>query len=147
MSLPLGKYDFNFNESADRKSIFDIVRKKFVNLTPEEFVRQHLLYYLHYDKKYSLSLMRSEFFLMVNDTPKRCDVLVFNSAGETLLLAECKAASEPIDFTTFEQMMIYNQEVQAKYFLLTNGSITYIASHENGKLEVLDDIPMCTSNI
>ena len=143
MALPLGKYDFNFNELGERKSIFDIVRKKFVNLTPEEFVRQHLLYYLHYDKKYSLNLMRSEFFLIVNDTPKRCDVVVFNNAGETLILAECKASSEPIDFTTFEQMMIYNQEVQSKYFVLTNGVITYVAKHENGQLIVLEDIPTC----
>lgn len=141
MSLPLGKYDFNFNETADRKSIFDIVRRKFVHLTPEEFVRQHLLYYLHYDKKYSLNHMRSEFFLTVNDVPKRCDVLVFDRDGATLLIAECKASAEPIDFTTFEQMMVYNQEVQAKYFVLTNGVITYVATHENGVLKVLEDVP------
>ena len=141
MSLPLGKYNFNFNESGERKSIFDIVRKKFVNLTPEEFVRQHLLYFLHYDKKYSLSLMRSEFFLTVNDVPKRCDVLVFDTDGKRYILAECKASSEPIDFTTMEQMLVYNQEIQAKYFVLTNGIVTYIATHKDGVLEVLEEIP------
>lgn len=141
MSLPLGKYDFNFNENGERKSIFDIVRKKFVTLTPEEFVRQHLLYYLHYDKKYSLSLMRSEFFIYVNEVPKRCDVVVFDSLGNTLLLAECKAASEPIDFSVMEQMLTYNQEIQATYFVLTNGVKLIAATHHEGKIEYLDDIP------
>ena len=75
MSLPLGKYTFQIRESNGRKEIFDVCRKIYVVLTPEEFVRQHLLHYLIIDKNYPLGFTQTEYALLVNDTPKRSDII------------------------------------------------------------------------
>jgi hypothetical protein len=142
VSLPLGKYTFQIRESNGRKEIFDVCRKIYVVLTPEEFVRQHLLHYLIIDKNYPLGFTQTEYALLVNDTPKRSDIIVFDAEGKTKILCECKASKVKIGFSTIEQIMRYNQTLQTDYFIVTNGATTIFARHENGELIELADIPM-----
>jgi Type I restriction enzyme R protein N terminus (HSDR_N) len=141
VSLPLGKYTFQIRESSGRKEIFDVCRKIYVVLTPEEFVRQHLLHYLVIDKNYPLGFIQTEYSLLVNDTPKRSDIIVFDAEGKTKILCECKAAKVKIDFSTIEQIMRYNQTLKADYFIVTNGATTIFAKHKNGEWIELEDIP------
>ena len=141
MTLPLGKYHFRIREQEGKNEVFDLCRKVFIVLTPEEFVRQHLLYYLLQEKSYPISLIKTEQGLHVNETFKRSDIIVFDKEGKVLILCECKASKVKIDFKTLEQLMIYNQTLQARYFVLTNGVKTIVATHESGKLLEIQDLP------
>ncbi len=141
MTLPLGKYHFRIREQEGKNEVFDLCRKVFIVLTPEEFVRQHLLYYLLQEKSYPISLIKTEQGLHVNETFKRSDIIVFDKEGKVLILCECKASKVKIDFKTLEQLMIYNQTLQARYFVLTNGVTTIVATHESGKLLEIQDLP------
>lgn len=141
MTLPLGKYHFRIREQEGKNEVFDLCRKVFIVLTPEEFVRQHLLYYLLQEKLYPISLIKTEQGLHVNETFKRSDIIVFDKEGKVHILCECKASKVKIDFKTLEQLMMYNQTLQARYFVLTNGVTTIVATHESGKLLEIQDLP------
>jgi hypothetical protein len=141
VTLPLGKYHFQIRERAGKNEVFDLCRKSFVILTPEEFVRQHLLHYLILDKSYPTGLVKTEHGIQVNETNKRSDIVVFDKEGHVSIICECKASKVKIDFTTIEQIMTYNQTLQAKYFVLSNGVTTLIATNDAGKLIEIQDIP------
>ena len=97
-------YSFRIKNSQNRQYIFDGIRKKFVVLQPEEWVRQHVLRYLVFTKNYPKSLINVEKQLMVNKLKKRYDVVVFNPDGTIFLLVECKAPKVRISQSTFDQM-------------------------------------------
>ena len=101
--------------------VFDPIRKKFVVLTPEEWVRQHVLQYLIQQKGYSPSLINVEKQLLLNGTQKRYDVVVFNPNGSIFLIVECKAPSIGITQDTFDQIARYNLVTQAQYLMVSNG--------------------------
>ena len=138
-------YQFRTSSSSDGQSskIFDIVRKKFVSLTPEEWVRQHLIHYLITEKKCPASLMAVEAKLKVNELMKRTDIVVYNNALAPLLIAECKAPQIQITQKTFDQAARYNLTLNVKYFVLTNGLQIYCCrmNHEEKRYEFLEDIP------
>jgi hypothetical protein len=101
--------------------IFDIIRRKFVNLTPEEWVRQHLLHYLVNERKFPSSLLSVEKKLMVNRLLKRTDVVAYTSSLKPVMLAECKAPSVKLDQQVFDQAARYNFSLGLDYYLITNG--------------------------
>ena len=111
--------------STDKLEIYDIVRRKYVILQPEELVRQLVVHYLIAEKNYPLSKMRVEKGLTVNERQKRCDILVFDTHFQPLLLVECKSATVPIDQTTFEQIARYNLVFRVPFLLVTNGLTTF----------------------
>lgn len=117
------KLDIEYKNS--QKYIFDIIRKKYLVLTPEELVRQLILHYLIDEKKYPINKIRVEMGLEVNTLMKRCDILVFDKNLQPLLLVECKAAKIKMDQKVFEQIAIYNMTLQVPYLLVTNGPETY----------------------
>ena len=94
--LNFPKYQFRFKSSENKTLIFDEIRKKFIILTPEEWVRQHVAQFLISEKKYSKSLINVEKQLKVKDTIKRYDVVVYNRDGSIFLIVECKAPSVSI---------------------------------------------------
>jgi hypothetical protein len=147
MQLPVLKlpaHDFRIIPGSGQSSkIFDTIRRKYVLLTPEEWVRQHLLHYLTEEKKFPLSLIAVEKSVKVNSLPRRTDVLVYNSKLEKLLLAECKAPSVKITQTVFDQAARYNMTLDVKYFVLTNGLETYCCTidHELRKYNFLKEVP------
>ena len=136
-------YNFRFKNSENKVSIFDEIRKKFIILTPEEWVRQHVVQFLLEDKKYPKSLINVEKVLKVNGLRKRYDVVVFNPDGSIFILIECKAPEIKIAQTTFDQIARYNMTMKAEYLMLTNGLNHYFCQmdYENGKYEFLRALP------
>ena len=130
------------NEEAGAE-IFDSIRKKFVRLTPEEWVRQHLLKYLVTEKKFPASLIAVEKELTVAGIRKRTDVVVYSTLAEPLLIAECKSPDVLLNQSTFDQAARYNLSLMVSYFLLTNG-LTHFCCRLNSsekKYEFLQEIP------
>ena len=119
--LNFPSYNFRFKNSENKIYIFDVVRKKFVILQPEEWVRQHVVHYLLDQKKYPLSLINVEKQLKVNGLVKRYDIIVFKSDGTIALLVECKAPEVTVTQITFDQIATYNLQVQAEFLMVTNG--------------------------
>ncbi len=114
-------YDFRFKNSENKVQIFDLIRKKFVVLQPEEWVRQHVVKYLIEEKKYPKSHINVEKQLKINNLTKRYDVVVFNSDGSIHILVECKAPEIKISQSVFDQIARYNMQLQANYLMVTNG--------------------------
>jgi len=121
LPLKLPAYAYKIKLSAGNYLIFDSIRRKYVNLTPEEWVRQHFINYLVAHLHYPKSLVAVERGTVYNQLAKRTDVCVYAPDGQPLLLVECKAAQVPITAATVKQASIYNQTLKAKYVVLTNG--------------------------
>ncbi len=121
--LPLNfkKYNFRFKNNENKVQIFDVVRKKFVQLQPEEWVRQHVVHFLIEEKNYPLSLINVEKQLTINSLKKRYDIVIFNPDGSIELLVECKAPKIKITQNTFNQIATYNMQLNANYLMVTNG--------------------------
>lgn len=132
--------------------IWDPLRKKFVALTPEEWVRQHILNFLTQHRGYPSSLIRVEAALTYNRMKKRSDVVAYSSQGNPLLLVECKAPQVELNQSVFDQVAMYNVTFSGRCLLVTNG-MKHLAceiDHQNKKWKFLPDIPhysdICTLN-
>lgn len=125
MNLPdlnFPKVDFRFQKNGKGAlQIFDIIRKKFVDMTPEEWVRQHIIHYLILHKQVPHSMISVEKQLLLNKTKRRTDIVVFNSTLKPVLIIECKAPQITIDQLTINQALRYNLELQVPSIFLSNG--------------------------
>ena len=141
--LNFPRYSFRFKNSENKIAVFDVLRKKFVILTPEEWVRQHVVNFLLTEKKMPQSLLNVEKQLKVNSVLKRYDLLVYNPDGSIHLVVECKAASVPITQETFDQIARYNLAMNAKYLMVTNGLQHFYCQldYEQEKYHFLPDLP------
>ncbi|MFC2103977.1 type I restriction enzyme HsdR N-terminal domain-containing protein [Bacteroidota bacterium] len=119
--LNLPTYSFNIKLIEQRKYIFDFIRKKFVILTPEEWVRQNFLRYLVDEKKYPASLIAVEKEFKINKLPKRGDAVVYNRKGEPFLILEFKAPEVKVDQKVFDQIARYNMKYKVDYLFVSNG--------------------------
>lgn len=119
--LNLPYHNFKLKSSENKTLIFDKLRKKYVVLTPEEWVRQHFVQFLIQEKEYPISLIALEKQLTINTRKKRTDILVFNVAGAHEIIVECKAPSIKITQDTFDQIARYNLKLKANYLIVTNG--------------------------
>ena len=145
--LNFPSYNFRFKNSENKVAIFDAIRKKFIILTPEEWVRQHVVHYLLEEKKYPKSHINVEKLLKVNDLKKRYDVVVFNPDGSIFILVECKAPEIKISQHTFDQIARYNLTLKAKFLMVTNGHNHYFCQmdFENEKYNFLKELPVFNS--
>lgn len=136
-------YSFRFKNSENKVAIFDEIRKKFVILTPEEWVRQHVVRYLLEEKKYSKSYINVEKMITINGMTKRYDIVVFHPDGSIFVLIECKAPEVPITQITFDQIARYNMVLQANYLMVTNGLHHYFCQmdFESERYNFLRDLP------
>ncbi len=136
-------YSFRFKSSENKISIFDTIRKKFVILQPEEWVRQHCVQYLITNKGYPKSLINVEKELIVNNLKKRYDIVIYNSDGSIHVIVECKAPSITINQKTFDQIAQYNLVLNASYLMVTNGLNHYYCQmdFENERYNFLKNIP------
>ncbi len=141
--LNFPKFSFRFKNSENKISIFDEIRKKFVILQPEEWVRQHCVQYLVQNKNYPKSLINVEKELKVNQLKKRYDIVVFNTNGSIHLIVECKSPKITINQNSFDQIAIYNQNLNADYLMVTNGINHYYCKmdYEGKRYQFLDSIP------
>jgi hypothetical protein len=119
--LNLPTYNFKLKNSQNKTLIFDKLRKKYVVLTPEEWVRQHFVHFLIDKKNYPETLIAIEKQLTINNLKKRTDILIFNTNGNPEIIIECKAPSVKISQETFDQIARYNIKLNAKFLIVTNG--------------------------
>ena len=141
--LNFPKFDYRFKSTENKVSIFDIIRKKFVILQPEEWVRQHCVHYLITQRNYPKSLINVEKELIINGLKKRYDIVVFNPDGSIFLMVECKAPKITINQATFDQIARYNLKINAAYLMVTNGINHYYCQmdFEKEQYTFLQDIP------
>jgi hypothetical protein len=145
LDLPLLQYQhlLQLKTEAGKRFIFDVIRRSWVVLQPEETVRQLILQYLLLDKQYNKNRIAVERGLEVNGLYKRCDVLVFDIHMQPFLLIECKAPHVPITQDTFRQIATYNLPLQVPYLAVTNGPVSFCCQMDYHKesFEFIDDIP------
>lgn len=119
--LNLPNYTFQLKSKENKTLIFDKFRKKYVVLTPEEWVRQNFALFLNSDKKYPISLIAIEKQLTLYNLKKRTDILIFDKTGNPEIIVECKAPNITITQETFDQIARYNLKIGAKFLAVTNG--------------------------
>lgn len=123
--LNLPTYQFRIKTENDKPRIFDIVRKKFVILQPEEWVRQNFIHYLISEKKYPESLLRVEVGVNLRLLKQRSDIVAYNNIGIPILIVECKAPNIKLTQASFDQIARYNMKLQVPYLVVTNGLTHY----------------------
>ena len=104
-----------------RREVFDIVRNRFVTLTPEEWVRQNVIHYLHFELGYPLELLQVEGTITLNGMTRRCDIVVYDSEVRPLVIVECKRETVPLTQKVIDQACRYNLVLHVPYLCLTNG--------------------------
>ena len=119
--LNFKRYPFTFKNKENKRYIFDIIRKKEILLTPEEWVRQHCLRFLMEEKKYPIGLINVEKKIEIFGKQKRYDIVVYNKTGTVAVLVECKAPKIEINQGVFDQIARYNLSVDSTYLMVTNG--------------------------
>jgi len=142
--LAFQSYSMITKSSKNKRYIFDPIRKKFVILTPEEWVRQHVVRYLIDDKKAPKSWVNVEKQFTLSGLQKRFDVIVYSVDGSVQVLVECKSPNVSITQATFDQIARYNMNFSAQYMMITNGLNHYYCSfdYENQQYHFCGDLPM-----
>ena len=128
---------------GEKTYIFDVVRKKYLLLTNEEWVRQNFIHYLNKEKKYPLGLMGVEQMVKYNSLKTRADIVMYNTEGKANIIVECKAPDVKITQETFNQIAKYNSQLKVKYLLVTNGMNHYCCKmdYESNSKTFLEEIP------
>ncbi|MEN8704474.1 MAG: type I restriction enzyme HsdR N-terminal domain-containing protein [Polaribacter sp.] len=141
--LNLPNINYKVKNSENKVLIFDNLRKKYLVLTPEEWVRQHFIHYLIDEKRYPVSLIALEKQLVINNRKKRTDILIFNKNGKPEIIVECKAPSIKITQDTFDQIARYNLKLKANYLIVTNGMQHFYCKMDfkNESYIFLKDVP------
>lgn len=141
--LNLPTCDIKVRRNGIKKEIFDPVRKRFVALTPEEWVRQHFIQFLLNDCHVPASLVGVEIFLKYNGLSKRSDIVVYDRMGNPSMAVECKASSVKIDQKAFDQLARYNMVLNVRYMVVTNGMAHYCCkiNKDEGTYAFLQEIP------
>ena len=135
-------YEFKIKNIDNKTYIFDIVRKKFFILNPEEWVRQHVICYL-LEKEISKNHIGIEKKVIVNKMNKRFDIVVYNRDCSVKLLVECKAPSVKIDQAVFDQTLIYNKSLNSQFMMITNGLIHFFfkIDYKTKKYKFIKEFP------
>jgi hypothetical protein len=143
--LPLTDYQKNIKTRKEngQTMIYDPLRKKYLVLQPEEFVRQLLVQYLLTEKKYPAGKIAIEVGLKVNELQKRCDILVYDQHFKPFMIVECKAAQVPLNEAVFYQIANYNMPLKVPYLLVSNGLSSYCCQvfYESQSVEFLSEVP------
>jgi len=127
----------------EKTHIFDEVRKKYLLLNPEEWVRQNFIHYLNKEKKYPLGLMGVEQMVKYNSLKTRADIVIYNLEGKPNVIVECKSPEVKITQDTFNQIAKYNSQLKVKYLIVTNGMKHFCCQMDyvNNKITFLEDLP------
>ncbi len=141
MQLNFKHYNFTIKNDNGNALIFDIIRKKYVSLTPEEWVRQHVIRFLVEEKGYNTGSIAVEKSVKYNQLSKRFDLYVANNDGSPQILIECKAPHIKLSNATLQQAGIYQKQLNAKYVFITNGLQHLFLELKEGQFEVIEDLP------
>lgn len=143
MNLNLPDYDFRLRRDNEGVKIFDRLRRKFVMLTPEEWVRQHFIEFLISEKGYPASLMANEVGITLNGTRRRCDSVMFDRNGRVVLIIEYKAPGVKLSQLTFDQIVRYNMVLHADLLMVSNGLNHYCCriDYDSATYSFLKELP------
>ncbi len=135
--------NIKLRDSEGRREVFDIVRNRFVALTPEEWVRQHVIHYLHEELGYPLELMQVEGAITLNGMTRRCDIVVYDEEVRPLIIVECKNESVALTQKVLDQACRYNLVLQVPYLCLTNGvgQVCCRVDFAEKKVEMIPKLP------
>ena len=141
--LNLPQYEIKIGEKDGKRTIFDFLRRKYVALTPEEWVRQHFTHYLTDHKGYPKGLLGNEVELHISEKRLRCDTILYNKQGQPQMIIEYKAPTIKIQQKTFDQISVYNLLLHVDYLIVSNGLQYYCCKmdYDNQKYLFLQDIP------
>ena len=141
--LNLPKYGIKIANENGHQTIFDVLRRKYVALTPEEWVRQHFVHYLIEHKGYPQSLMANEIQLAIGNKKLRCDSVLYDRSLKPRMIIEYKAPTVNITQKVFDQITVYNMLLHVDYLVVSNGIKHYCCQmdYDNQKYLFLEDIP------
>jgi hypothetical protein len=143
VKLNLPSFHVDLKKEQDRIHIFDLLRKRYIVLTPEEWVRQHFIHYLINHLQYPKSLIKLEGGLRFNKLQKRSDIVIYDRAGQPWMVVECKAPTLKIGERTVHQASVYNYTLKAKFLVVTNGleHYCYQTDWTNSTTTILPSMP------
>jgi len=143
VTLNLPSFDYTLKKENGQVFILDIIRKKYLVLTPEEWVRQHFVHFLINSLQYPRTLIRIEGGLRFNELKKRSDIVVFSREGAPWMVIECKAPDQKLSQRTLHQASVYNHSLRAKYLTVTNGLVHVCCEIDwaTGTTSVLASLP------
>lgn len=143
IALNLPSYNYSVKNIHGKAVIFDVIRRKFVALTPEEWVRQHWIHYLTESLGYPSALLGVEISFVVEGLRKRFDLAACSRSGQPIMLVECKAPDVALSPDVFDQLAVYHQTLQARYLVLSNGLKHYCLEYQsvNGSYRLIQQIP------
>jgi hypothetical protein len=142
--LNLPEYSFKITGKENSEMILDPIRRKYVRLTPEEWVRQNFVQYLINEGKYPPGLIGIEVMFTLNKLKRRVDILIHNRSGQPVMIVECKEPEVKINDKVFEQIVTYNMALKVPYIVVTNGIDHYACKidHAENKWEFLLTLPV-----
>ncbi len=140
-SLVFPDYPFRMRMQQGRRQIFDELRRRWVVLTPEEWVRQHFLHYMTRQKNYPAAFIAVEKAIRLGELTKRFDILVYNSAHQPWLMVECKSNTIPLSDATVHQLLGYNMAVPVSFLAVSNGGQHYFFARKSEGLVAMEDLP------
>ncbi len=143
LPLNLPEFEFTFKVKGGRRFIFDTIRKKYLLLSPEEWVRQNFVRYLIENKKYPPALIALEMPFKMNEANLRSDIVIYNRQGKIVVLVECKSSQVSLSQQVFDQAAGYNLKLNSEILIITNGLSHYCCrlDYKNKKWIFLNDIP------
>ena len=141
--LNLPQYEIKISEKDGKRMIFDFLRRKYVALTPEEWVRQHFVHFLIEHKGYPKGLIGNEIELQIGAKRLRCDSILYNKMAQPQMIIEYKAPTIPIQQKVFQQISTYNLLLKVDYLIVSNGIQHYCCkmAYDNQKCLFLEGIP------
>lgn len=142
-TLNLPKTDLKIIKKDGKQQVFDILRRKYVALTPEEWVRQHFIHYIIQHKGYPAECIGNEVSITLNGTRKRCDTVVYGCNAQPTMIVEYKSPQVEITQQVFEQISRYNIKLKVKWLIVSNGMHHYCCciNYESGTYQFIEDIP------
>ena len=143
LQLNLPEYNFRIKKLDEKLLIFDSQQKRYVSLTPEEWVRQHFIRFLIEEKGYPAAYLAVEKQLSLNGMKKRCDAILYNEHALPILIIELKAPNVAITQTTFDQVAVYNAKLKVDFFMISNGIEHYCCKVDtlNSQYKFFPEIP------
>jgi type I site-specific restriction endonuclease len=143
LKLNLPQYSFRYGKKNDKLTIYDIIRKKYVVLTPEEWVRQNFLKYLIEEKHFPVGLLAVEMELRHNELVLRADITAYGKNGFPIIIVECKAPSIKISQAGFDQVAVYSMKLGVGLVVVTNGVVHYCCriNHADKRYDFLKEVP------
>lgn len=141
IQIPYPLHPFRIRETEGKEWIFDELRKQWVRLSPEEWVRQNILQYFLQDMNIPASLIAVEKEIKIGELRKRFDILVYKSSSPWLMV-ECKEMNVPIDESVLKQVLHYNTGIQVPYVMVSNGNMSYAFEINEQGIHTLEKLPL-----